>query len=138
MTIFPGPTPPYTNPEIHPEFYIPSRFNIEDVTLGTTTIVETDLPHNYVIGQLCRLLIPSQSGCSQLNEISGLVISIPSIVEVELNIMSAGGNTFITTTGITQPQIVAIGDINSGQINNLGTIMQSTFIPGSFRNISPL
>lgn len=138
MTIFPGPTPPYTNPPIQPEFYIPSRFNIEDLTLGSTTIVETDLPHNYVIGQLCRLLIPSQSGCSQLNEISGLVVSIPSNTEVELNILSAGGNAFKTTTGITQPQIVAIGDINSGQINNLGPMMQSTFIPGSFINTSPL
>jgi len=138
MTIFPGPTPPYTNVPIEPQFYAPSRFNIEDITLGPTTIVETDLPHNYVIGQLCRLLIPSQSGCSQLNEISGLVIYIPSSVEVELNIMSSGGNTFIPTTGITQPQIVAIGDINTGAINNFSNMMTSTLIPGSFHNISPL
>lgn len=134
---FPGPTPPYQNLPIEPQFYVPSRFDIADITMGRTTLVETTEDHNYVIGQQCRLLIPQQNKCSQLNELSGLVLSIPSATEVVLNIYSVGVNNFLATNGITQPQIVAIGDINSGQINNLGDNMNQTFIPGSFINISP-
>ena len=84
-----GPVPPYTNPPIEPQYYQPSKFYIEDVTLGRTTTVTTTEDHNYVIGQLVRLLIPSSFGCVQLNNTQGYVISIPASNEVELDIDSS-------------------------------------------------
>lgn len=134
------PTPPYQNVPIEPQFYQPSRFVISGVLLGKTTIITTSVAHNYVIGQTVRLLIPAAFGCNQLNEMQGYVLSIPSSTQVELSINSIlNVNPFISATATTaSPQILAIGDVNSGQINSNGVNSNLTFIPGSFINISPL
>src|SRR6188474_863791 len=83
------PIPAYQNLPPEPEFYVPRRFVIEGITLGVTTIVTTTEDHNYVIGQECRLLIPSPFGSYQLNEVKGNVISIPADDQVELSIDSS-------------------------------------------------
>lgn len=209
-----GPTPPYNNPPIQPQFYQPRRFVISDITLGTTTIVQTTENMDYVIGQLVKIMIPPLYAAFQLNNSEGYVISLPSPNEVEIDMNSSGSNAFIsnpitasitgatqanpcvltcsshfspgqyisisdvggmlelngqtfliiqanaTTVTIdvdasgyaaytsggtatllnyltTQPQIIAIGDINSGQVNANGRRNQKTYIPGSFINVSP-
>ena len=132
------PIPAYSNLPIDADFYEPSRFVISAITLGQTTTVTTTAAHNYVIGQQVRLIIPTAFGCRQLNESSGFVLSLPSTTQVQIDIYSAGGNPFISATATTaSPQILAIGDINSGQINNNGIISTLSYIPGSFINISP-
>ena len=136
MTWIPGPTPIYNNPPIEPQFYQPSQFFISAITLGQTTTVTTTVNNNYVIGQEVRLIIPFSFGCRQLNGLSAIVISIPSPNQVELNIDSRGGDQFKSSTATTQPQIIAIGDVNSGQINANG-VNSILNIPGSFINISP-
>ena len=47
-------------------------------------------------------------------------------------------NVTYNTTQLTKSQILAIGDINSGNLNASGNVNTGTFIPGSFINISPL
>lgn len=137
---FPGPTAPESNPPINPQYYQPSLFDISAISLGTSTTVTTSVDHNYVIGQLCKLLIPPTYGSFQLSGISGYVIAIPAANEVVLNIDSSKNvNNFISNPsyGPTKPQIVAVGDINSGQISDSGNVQINTYIPGSFINISP-
>lgn len=139
MSFFSGPTPPYNNPPIKPQYFQPSKFFISNVSLGQTTIVTTTVNNNYVIAQLVRLLIPETSGCFQLNEKLGYVLSIPSSNQVEVGIDSSKNvNLFVSSTSPTQPQIVAVGDINSGITSSTGVNIPSTNIPGSFINISPL
>lgn len=133
-----GPVPPYSNPPINPQYYKPSQYFISTLTLGQTTTITTTVAHNYVIGQLCRLLIPSINGTYQLNEKTGYVIDIPASNQVVLDIDSLRLDPFVTTTQPTQPQILAIGDINLGNINASGNLNTSTLIPGSYQNISPL
>lgn len=135
---FIGPIAPERNPPINPQYYQPSVFTITDIVLGFTTLVTTSVDHNYVIGQNVRLLIPPTYGSIQLNEQEGLVISIPSDNQVLVTINSVNANSFISspTYGPTSPQIVAVGDINSGQINT-GRSGNLTYIPGSFIDISP-
>ena len=137
--ITPGPIAPENNPPINPQYYQPSVFNISAISLGVTTTITTSVDHNYVIGQNTRLLIPQTYGSYQLNELTGLVIQIPAADQVVLNINSTGANTFIPspTYGPTKPQIVAIGDVNSGPVNANGRSSTGTFIQGSFINISP-
>lgn len=132
------PIPAYQNVPIEPQFYQPSQFFIEDVVLGFTTLVTTTVDHNYVVGQQVRLLIPPYSGCRQLNEKTGFVISIPALNQVILDTYSVGADVFTVSSLPNQPQILAIGDINTGQINSSGIMAQGTSIPGSFLNISPL
>ena len=136
---FPGPIAPESNPPINPQYYQPSVFYISAITLGNTTTVTTSVNHNYVIGQLFRLLIPPTYGSVQLNQQQGYVIGIPAADQVVVNINSTKANAFVAspTYGPTPPQIVAIGDQNSGQISSTGNVQINTYIPGSFINISP-
>lgn len=137
-TVISYPIPDYSNPPIEPQFYIPGKFFITAITLGEVTTVTTSVNHNYVIGQQVRILIPNGYGCVGLNEQTGFVIEIPSITQVVVDIFSIGIDPFFNAMQPTQPQILAIGDINSGQINSSGRLNQGTFVPGSFINISPL
>lgn len=135
-----GPLAPERNPPIEPQYFQPSRFVISDITLGTTTTITTSVDNNYVVGQLIRLVIPSQYGTRKLNEQQAYVIDVPASDEVTLNIdTSIGYDAFISSpVGATNdPQIMSIGDVNSGQINASGPRTTTTYIPGSFINISP-
>lgn len=136
--IAPGPIAPENNPPIHPEYYLPSVFFISAISLGLTTTVTTSVNHNYVVGQSVRLLIPPTYGSYQLNELTAYVINIPAPNQVILNLNSTNSNAFIPNPlyGPIKPQIVAVGDINSGPISTNGRNVQ-TYIAGSFINISP-
>lgn len=135
-----GPIAPETNPKINPQYFQPSRFTISNISIGITTLITTSVNHNYVVGQEVRILVPPFFGTFQLNEQQGLVISIPAPNQVTVNINSVNYNAFIAspTYGPTPPQIISIGEVNSGAINSSGRTNQATAIPGSFVNISPL
>lgn len=132
-----GPIALGNNYPINANYYLPQVFFISAITLGQTTTVTTTQNNDYVIGQECRLIIPQSNGCRQLNEKTGIVISIPSPNQVVLNIDSSRNvDPFASSSSPTQPQILAIGDINQGQINT-GRSNNLTFVPGSFINVSP-
>jgi len=131
------PIPLYSNPPIEPQFYQPNQFFISAITLGQTTLVTTTTDCNYVIGQLVRFIIPQANGTRQLNEQAGYVINIPAANQVTVKIDSSSYDLFQTSTQPTQPQILAIGNINSGNINSSGNVNLGTYVPGSFLNISP-
>jgi hypothetical protein len=136
---FPGPTPPYNNPPIEPQYFKPSQFFISAITLGVLTTITTTVPMNYVIGQQVRLLIPNGFGSRQLNEQTGFVLSIPGPTQIVIDLNSQNSDPFINNATLTtKAQILAIGDENSGSISHHGRINYFTTIPGAFRNISPL
>lgn len=149
-----GPQAPENNPPIEPQWYQPSVFPITAISFGISTTVTTGtafgVSNNYVVGQLVKFLIPKTYGAQQLNGQLGFVDSIPGPNQVVVGInTSKGYNAFIPSPayGPTPPQIIAVGDINSGPINGTvtpinsrptnQTIAQQTFINGSFINISP-
>lgn len=133
-----GPIAPENNPTINPQYYEPSRFDISAITEGKTTIVTTSVDHNYVIGQLVRLIITPTFGAYQLNNQSGYVINVPASNQVEIDIYSQFYDAFNASgTGKTPSQIMAIGDGNSGDVNASGRTNNGTYILGSFINISP-
>lgn len=132
-----GPIAPYNNVPIAPQNYQPSRFLISAIGLGKTTTITTTADMNYVVGQSVRLLIPSTFGSIQLNGITGLVLSLPASNQALLDIDSSGANAFIASSATTKAQIIAIGDVNYGNINSSGRVNNITYVPGSFINISP-
>jgi hypothetical protein len=138
MTVISPPIPPYSNVPINANFYNPSQFFISGVSLGTTTTVTTTENVNYVVGQLVRLIIPSTFGCRQLNEAQGYVLSIEAPNQIVLSINSSQNvDPFMSSTATTQPQVLPVGDVNTGATNNQGRSSNGTFIPGSFINVSP-
>jgi hypothetical protein len=136
MTVISYPIPPYSNLPIAAYDYQPSQFFISSIVLGINTLVTTTQNLNYVIGNLVRLIIPPSFGCRQLNGASGYVVGVPAANQVLVAIDSSKNvDPFTTSSATTQPQIVSLGDINTGQ-TNLGRSGNATFIPGSFINIS--
>lgn len=137
MSVISFPIPPYQNLPIEPQNYQPRRFVISNIQLGTTTTVTTTDDMDYVIGQTVRLIIPETYGCRQLNESQGNVLSIPAPNEVEVSINSSQNvDQFQTSTQTTKPQILAIGDVNTGYTSNNGPNVPLVAVPGSFINIS--
>ncbi len=143
-----GPIAPYSNLPITPQYYQPSQFEITAITFGVTTTVTmangtNNVAPNYVIGQEVRLVIPPKYGSRKLNGKHGLVISLPSATQVEIDINSEGTDpfisnpTFLPNQSQTPAQILAIGDISTGQLNVSGRINLGLTIPGAFENISP-
>ena len=132
-----GPIAPENNPKINPQYYLPSVFDISAINLGQFTTITTSVNHNYVVGQLVKLLIPPSYGSFQLNGMLGYVNSIPAPNQVVTSINSTLSNAFVIGPTTTPAQIIAVGDINSGPINAQGRVNNGTFIPGSFLDISP-
>ncbi len=144
-TVISYPIPAYQNLPIHADYFQPSRFVISAIGLGETTTITATSAMNYRRGQEVRLIIPPMYGSYQLDGQTGFVISVISTTQVRLTINSAKNvDAFIPftatvpiTQGYAQAQIIAIGDINSGSLNNDGDMDTLTYIPGSFQNISP-
>ncbi len=138
-TVISYPTPAYSNPPINPQFFQPSRFVISDISLGQMTTVTTSEDHNYVIGQLVRLLIPSIFGSYQLNETQGYILSIPSSTQVVVGIDSIQANAFISSpyianiTNISQAAsavITANNSFGAGQSVIIANVSGMTQING--------
>lgn len=137
-TVISYPIPAYQNVPIHAEYYLPSRFVISAISLGSTTTITATTSMNYAIGQEIRLLIPPTFGCRQLNNQTGFVISRPMFNQVIVTIDSSQNvDLYKASSSTTVAQILAIGDVNTGITNDHGDMHEKTFIPGSFINISP-
>ncbi len=129
---------PQRNPPITPWYYIPRAAFIASIVQGQTTTVNTVHDQNYVVGQIVKVLLNANNGCRGLNNREFLVISVPSATQVILDVNSLLETPFALTASNTEPQIVPVGDYNSGAINSQGRVNNGTYIQGSFINISPL
>lgn len=139
MSTFSGPVPPESNPPIKPQYFKPKRYVISAITQGTNTTITTAVDNDYAVGQLVRLLIPFTYGAGQLSKQTGYIVAIPAPNQVVVNINSLNTEPFIPSPsyGPTPPQIIAIGDTNTGPTNSHGRVNNITYIDGSFINISP-
>lgn len=136
-TVLSPPIPPYQNLPINAQYYSPRQYFIASISQGATTIVTTTVDNDYVVGQLIRLIIPYESGIRFLNGRQAYVISIIAPDQVEIDINSSNMDPFTVSSARNQPQILAIGDVNNGQVNANGPSFIKDYIPGSFINISP-
>lgn len=107
------PVPPYANVPIEPQFYQPSRFAVSAITRGLTTQITTSEDHNYVIGQLIRLIIPPIFGSYQLNEQPAYVISLPSATDLVADMDSRQANAFIPTPYTANITNIVVVDASS-------------------------
>ena len=135
--IIQGPVALYNNVAVNPQYFKPRAFDISAIALGVTTTVTTSVDMDYVVGQEVRLVIPPGDGCRSLNQTTSFVIAIPSANQVTLNINSLGNDSFSPTNTMQSAQIVAVGDVNTGAVNDEGRRNNITYVPGAFRNISP-
>jgi hypothetical protein len=117
---------------LYPYIYFPGTSFISGITLGTTTTIDTTDAHNFVVGQEVAFRIPNQWGTVELNSlpnvqipgspIYGYVIAVTDYNTVVVNINSSAytpfsvNQTFASVPGLSYPQIVAVGDVNTGGV----------------------
>lgn len=125
-----SPTGAFVKKVTNPFLYLPEASVITAITTGTTTTVTTTVAHNFVTGQEVAFRIPSTWGTTQLNSlpnetipgspIYGIVQSVSSNTAFVVNIVSSSytafdsNQTVIATSGRSFPQVVAVGDLNTG------------------------
>jgi len=117
---------------LYPYLYFPGTTVITNITLGATTTIDTASAHNFVVGQEVAFRIPSAWGTVELNSLPntlvpgspvyGYVVSVTDYNTVVVNINSNAftafnpNQTIASVPGLSYPQIVAVGDINTGGV----------------------
>lgn len=115
---------------LYPYLYEPGTSFISSITLGATTTVTTTAGHQLRAGQLVAFRIPQQWGTVELNSLPntlvpgspvyGYVTTVNSYRSVDININSSAmtafnvNQTVASVRGLSFPQIVAVGDVNTG------------------------
>jgi len=115
---------------LYPALYAPNVGFISAITLGATTTVVTTAPANFVVGQEVAFRIPVVYGTYQLNSLPNLIIpgspiygyvtsvtnSTTYVVNINSTAYTAFNNNqpFANVPGLKFPQIVAVGDVNTG------------------------
>lgn len=134
---------------LYPYLYFPGVNFITGISTGATTTITTSTNHNLVVGQEVAFRIPSEWGTTQLNSpdtngnpVYGFVTVVNSAVSVTVNINSSGYTAFNSNVtvaqaqaGLTFPQMVAVGDNNTGSVTNsfLPSTINSATIGGAFQ-----
>ncbi len=127
-----SPTGAQVRKVLYPYLYSPGVSFITSITTGSTTTVVTTAPHNLVVGQEVAFRIPLSWGTYQLNSlpnvtipgspIYGYVVSVTDNRTVVVNINSStfsafnSNQTVASVPGLTFPQMVAVGDVNTGGV----------------------
>jgi hypothetical protein len=116
---------------LYPYLYYPGVSFISAISLGSVTLVSTTTNHNLVVGQEVAFRIPSLWGTVQLNSLPnsvipgspvyGFVTVVNSPTQVTVNINSSAYTAFAAPAfssfvGESFPQMVAVGDNNSGSL----------------------
>lgn len=125
-----SPSGAYVMKVLYPFLYVPEDNVVAAVTTGSTTTVQTTMYHNLVVGQQVAFRIPSVYGTTQLNSLPnvivpgspvyGYVTSITDNWTFVCSINSTGYTAFNTNQpfasypGLQFPQVVPVGDVNSG------------------------
>ena len=137
-----------------PDLYIPEVCYITAVTKASSAVITTNINHSFVVGQEVFFIVPSAWGMTQLDSfLYNRTNSVPQIAIVTavtantltVNINSTGFSTFAYPTsataalGVTFPQVMSIGDYNtgysltsSGTVPFLGITNGNIGIPGAF------
>lgn len=115
---------------LYPALYVPGTSFISSITTGASTSITTTAPHNFKVGQEVAFRIPTVWGTYQLNSLPnvlipgspvyGFVTAIGTSTTMVVNINSSAytafnsNQPFVSYPGEQFPQVVAVGDANTG------------------------
>lgn len=124
-----SPTGAFVQKVLYPFLYLPGQNFIEAINTSTG-LITTTTNHNFVVGQQVAFRIPTAWGSTQLNSLPDNVIPgspiyfYVSAVNSNTTFTIANFPTGVTAytsniavsavPGLTPPQVVAVGDVNSG------------------------
>ena len=127
-----SPASAFVQKVLYPFLYAPQDNVVSAITLGNTTTIVTTMYHNFEIGQEIAFRIPNAWGSVQLNSlpnviipgspIYGYVVSVTDNWTFVVNINSSAYTAYTNNIavnavpGLTYPQVLAVGDVNTGGI----------------------
>lgn len=128
-----SPAGAYVRKVLYPFLYEPGVNYISAITLsGANVVVTTTNNHNFVVGQQIAFRIPASYGSTQLNALPNntvpgspvyyYVSAVGSNTQFTCTALSAGVTAFnsnqpvSSVPGLQLPQVVAVGDVNSGGV----------------------
>lgn len=142
-----SPSGAYVKKVLYPFLYVPQDNVVSAITVGATTTVVTTMYHNFETGQEVAFRIPSSWGTVELNSlpntlipgspIYGVVTAVTDNWTFVVNINSSGytafnpNQTVASASGLTFPQVLAVGDYNSGG-NLISSVTSSLYPPPQF------
>lgn len=96
--------------------YAPRRRLITNITQANSCVVTLSVTHNYVVGEMVQLIIPSVFGMTQANNMIAQISAInttTNTVTLNLNTSSYSAFTFPSTTSVpfTYAQMLPVGEI---------------------------
>ena len=125
-----SPAGAFVRQVLYPYLYLPGVDFISAITTGVTTTVTTTTDHNFVVGQEIAFRIPNAYGITQLNSLPNNVVpgspiyayvtAVTANNVFVCNFNSTGFTPFATNQSVASmvgqslPQVVAVGDVNSG------------------------
>lgn len=148
-----SPSGAFVRQVLNPYLYAPGVAIVSSLSYGSTTTVVTTAPHNLVVGSEVAFRMPAIWGAQQLNSlpnqvipgspIYGYVISVTNSTTVVVNINSTGFQAFNTNPTVAQaiglsfPQMVAIGDVNTGGLPiSAGSVLYPSPLVNGFSTIN--
>lgn len=127
-----SPSGAFVKKVLYPYLYQPGVSFISAITTGSTTTIDTTDGHNFVVGQEVALRIPAPWATTQFNSLPNVnipgspiyayVIAVTDYNTVVLNVDSTAftafnsNQTIASVPGLSWPQIVAVGDVNTGGV----------------------
>lgn len=126
-----SPAGAYVRKVLYPYIYEPGENFISAIDLsGANVKITTTANHNYVVGQEIAFRIPNAFGSTQLNSLPNnsipgspvyyYVTALNSNTQFTCNALSAGVSAYTSNLTVVQmvgqslPQVVAVGDVNTG------------------------
>jgi hypothetical protein len=123
--------------------YQPGIYNISNITQAVQAVVSTTSKHNLSLGSRISFRVSSKWGMSNLNGLYATVIQINTSQSFTIDLDTTNFMPFTTNVpvlyvpGLTFPQIVTVGDINTGggiqEVNSI-PIPNGPAIDGAFIN----
>lgn len=97
--------------------YQPAMRPINNITTGQTTMIVTQIPHQYRIGIIVRLNLPVGYSLQELNQKTGAIIQIVDPTTFIVDIDSDKLGLFSVPTNFPrdrqEAQVTPVGEINS-------------------------
>ena len=119
----------------------PFTATITGATQDDPCVLTATSNFNFTSGKY--LTISGVTGMGELNGGIFLILSADATtITIQVDAIDyaayiSGGTATLLNYLTDQPQIIAIGDVNSGVVNTQGRINNTTYVPGSFIDISP-
>lgn len=88
---------------IVPELYYPAHLSISSISQATSAVISTTTNHGLTVGQQIRIRVPVGQGMTQMNNLQGLILTVPSATTFTVNINSSAFTAF------TWPAAVNVG-----------------------------